>query len=156
MSHVGALVFIVALRFEVQTTRMVRWKLLERWVHSLCRASFMHTTSTGKHIRHLVGKGYNSQRTKQWTQPIRGSSAREYGGRSSRWLWLHNSPLHSKAQGLHLWQLPVPLEGVGSWRPYTEPALGQAHNKDMRSYMQARKNDTMSYMQGHNNNTRSF
>ena len=43
MSHVGALVPIVALRFQLQTTHMDKWKLLERQFHSLCQASFAHT-----------------------------------------------------------------------------------------------------------------
>ena len=36
------------------------------------------------------------------------------------------------------------------------PALGQACNKDTRSYKQARNKDTMSFIQACNNDTRSF
>ena len=36
----GALVSIVALRFQLQTTHVVRWRLLQRWDHFLCRRSF--------------------------------------------------------------------------------------------------------------------
>ena len=60
---------------------------------------FIHYAGHDSRMPHLLvvnmdticwGKlGYNSQRTKQWTQPIPGgSSPRECGGRSSRWLGL--------------------------------------------------------------------
>ena len=64
------------------------------------------------------------------------------GRKNSRWFWLHYSPLHCKAQGLHLW-FPVPLEGVGVVEAI--PALGQACNKDTMSYMQACNNDTRGF-----------
>ena len=86
--------FYCCVRFQLQTTHMVRSNLLEQWIHSLCWAWFAHTTSTGEHGRHLLGKGYKRQRTKQWTppiyalavlskqrtQPIRFSSAQECAG----------------------------------------------------------------------------
>ena len=65
---IGALVSIVVLHFQWQTTHIVGWKLIKWWVHSLCRAAFKHTMSTGKHGRHLLRKDYNSQRTNQWTR----------------------------------------------------------------------------------------
>ena len=38
----------------------------------------------------------------------------------------------------------------------TTSALGQAHNKDKRSYVQAHKKNATNYMQARNYNTRSF
>ena len=76
----GSLSFYCCVMFPY----IVRGKSLERRVHFLCRASFVHTMSTSEHGRHLLGKGYKSQRTKQSTQPICISSAQECAERSSR------------------------------------------------------------------------
>ena len=48
----------------------------------------------------------------------------------------------------------VPLEWGGDVEAI--PGLEQAHNKDMRSYVQERNKDTMNYMQAHNNDSRRF
>ena len=144
----GSLSFYCCDTFQLQTTHMVRWQLLERWVHSLSWASFTHTTSIGKHGRRLLEKGYNSQRTKQWTQPIRGSSARECGGRSSKWLWLRHLPLHCKAQGLHLQWLPVTLGGcMGSWRLYQRWAGTQQEYEELHASTQIGHDELYAGMQ---------
>ena len=64
-------------------------KYWEQSVHSLCPVSFASTTSTSEYGHHSLGKDCNSQRTRQWTRPLRDSSARRsnslYSWASTTW-----------------------------------------------------------------------
>ena len=62
----------------------------------------MHTTSTGEHGSHLLGKGYKAKEARNEHDPYAIAVLENVGEESGKWLWLRRLPLHCRAQGLHL------------------------------------------------------